>query len=430
MEGLDDSAEVAVDWLGENGYDVTDLGPEVLRPYLDDGLNLLAFKLTKGNVTGAIRPVRLTYEAELPSIPIRPTAVAANDDMGVMVFQVSEGRAIPTNYKALELNEALIDWFNPTGNYGEVINLAADEAGGQGFVTEFAGGTAFLQDRIFPNRQRQQWNDFQSGFSTDGLSFLREAFNLYGTWDGFDQALQAGVTPNDPDLIETALNCASCPSTMEITVDQAALVEGLFEHVIQPVLATHELLVSRPTLTRLYTTMSADEMTVDPVFDDNPELEDVDNQHTATQFIECNPEVVRSEAPWRIELPQGDVVRGAGSSRVWPVAMDEQPANSRILQLVTSGQGEVVEDNRAMITEALIEQAADFSVDAVDGVGDGTRPSSSGPGAAGGGASDDGGEDGSAGGLCSAAPGMGAGGALPYLALSTALLWARRRRRA
>ena len=46
---------------------------------------------------------------------------------------------MPENYKALELNEALIDWFNPKNNYNEVVTRAADEAMGQGFVTEYAG---------------------------------------------------------------------------------------------------------------------------------------------------------------------------------------------------------------------------------------------------------------------------------------------------
>ena len=88
----------------------------------------------------------VTYDSELPSIPIRPTAVAANDDMGVMVWVLASNRAIPSNYKALELNEALIDWFNPNNNYNDVVSRAADEAMGQGFVTEYAGKVADLKN--------------------------------------------------------------------------------------------------------------------------------------------------------------------------------------------------------------------------------------------------------------------------------------------
>jgi len=117
---LPDAAQVAVDWLKANDYDVGPIGPDVLRPYLEDGINLLAIRLQKGASTGSIRPVMVTYESAVPAIPIRPTAVAATDDMGVLVWVLANNRAIPSNYKALELNEALINWFMPNTNYNDV----------------------------------------------------------------------------------------------------------------------------------------------------------------------------------------------------------------------------------------------------------------------------------------------------------------------
>lgn len=133
-----DPAQVAVDWLTENGYDVTATGPDVLRPYFDEQMMLLAFKLTKTAQAGDIRPVILTFKDDTPMIPIRPTAVAANDNMGVMTWILGEHRAVPTNYRSLVLNDAVIDWMTSASNYQQVINLAADEGGGQGFVTELA----------------------------------------------------------------------------------------------------------------------------------------------------------------------------------------------------------------------------------------------------------------------------------------------------
>ena len=50
-----DPAIVAINWLKANGYDVGALGPDVLRPYLRDGLNLLAFKLSQEQ-DGRIHP--------------------------------------------------------------------------------------------------------------------------------------------------------------------------------------------------------------------------------------------------------------------------------------------------------------------------------------------------------------------------------------
>ena len=67
----------AVDLFTEQGYDVFGVTADVLGPYLADGMNLIAFRLTKGVETGSIRPVVITYPGDRPSIPIRPTAVAA-----------------------------------------------------------------------------------------------------------------------------------------------------------------------------------------------------------------------------------------------------------------------------------------------------------------------------------------------------------------
>jgi hypothetical protein len=138
-KSLDDRADADVEWLTENGFDIDGIGPDVLRIYLDQDMNLLAFRLSKDSDTGSIRPVLVTYPGERPVIPIQPTAVAAQDDMGILVWVLGSGRAVPTNYLSLELNEARINWLNPSPTYNDVVVAAADEAGGWGFVTEQAG---------------------------------------------------------------------------------------------------------------------------------------------------------------------------------------------------------------------------------------------------------------------------------------------------
>lgn len=360
VAGAQDTADVAIEWLTDNGYDVGELGPEVLRPYLDSGLNLLAFRLTKGNEQGSIRPVMLTYDGELPSIPIRPTAVAANDDMGVMVWLVTAGRAVPSNYKTLVLNEARIDWFNPMGTYNDVVTMAADEAEGQGFVTEFSGPAETFADAIFPAWQRDEWNSFQSSTAASGIDLLLDAAQRYGSWDGFSDAIDESVTlPTGVELNDLLL-CVNCYADEPgFSVDVNALIEGLYINVIKPVLDTHDLLLSQSTVTRLYTTMSASEMTLDPIFDVNPDLPEVSNIHTATRIIECGDGGDRALSPWRVELPQGDVVRGMGTT--WPLNA-EQPAARLILQLSRTGDGVVIRDNGKDIADLLSTQNADFSV--------------------------------------------------------------------
>ena len=344
---LPEPADAAVMWLETEGYDVTALGPEVLGPYLANGLNLIAFRLSKTSMTGSIRPIVITYESERPFIPIRPTAVAANDDMGVMVWVGASKRAIPDNYKALELNEARIDWFNPMATYNDVVSEAADEASGQGFVTEYANKSSTLDEVIVQSFERDAWNRFMSDQFEGTADFVNRFANQFSGWDGLRDAIAAAVKLPAGVSLDDFLNCPACyVDDPGFSADDTMLRKALYEQVIKPMFDTDALLQSRPYVTRLYTTMSAREMNLDPSFDFNGDLGDVSNIHTATMTVGCNDS-------WKMELPQGDVVYGSAVGS-WPAGdMAEQPAARRIMQLSTSGRGEVVTDNAKRIAQLL-----------------------------------------------------------------------------
>lgn len=375
---LDDPADVAIQWLTDNGYDVGELGPDVLRPYLQQDMNLVAFRLTKGNQAGSIRPIMIRYESAQPFIPIRPTAVAANPDMGVKVWVLGDSRAIPQNYLHLELNEALINWFNPNANYNAVIIAAADEAGGHGFVTEQAGPAAQFSELAFSSFDQQIWEELQTAPFSSMQEFIELAVSRFNTYDGFlDVMSDPGTVPlRDGATAEQLITCVSCyfqedvpvrneafPSTPYdpssdplLDMDVPAFLAEMERLVIAPLADTRALFEDNSTVTRLYTTLSADEMTVDPAFDFNPELEDVAQQRTANQVMQCS-----SENEWRIEFESGLVLEGNGNT--WPVSLDSGiPLNLRILQLSTTGDGDVVEDNIAIIGGML----ADLGVGDVD----------------------------------------------------------------
>jgi hypothetical protein len=91
-------------------------------------------------------------------------------------------------------------------------------------------------------------------------------------------------------------------------------------------------------------------MTVDPLFTFNATLPSFSNLHNADRVIECGRGYFESEAPWRIELPQGSVVRGGPDLLgTWPTAFDALPANRRILRVGETGSGKVLEDNSSAI---------------------------------------------------------------------------------
>jgi hypothetical protein len=397
--GMADAAIVALNWLAANHYDVGALGADVLRPYLRDGLNLLAVRLAKNKnqMTGSIRPIMLTYASEHPMIPIRPTAVAANDDMGILAFVLGASRAVPTNYKSLELNEAMIDWFTPNATYNAVVTAAANEAMGQGFVTEYANSTGMggFASGLYAERNNVQ--QFRS--NADQLSPANLVVSMIETLSTFAQGnfggpfgarpsggrvaldgvtdvvasqlkLPVGVTA---DQVVASPRCyfaelqqqgafycdgktAPTPGqTIDLTTfDKRAFLTAVEALVIAPMEKTAKLFADQPYLTRFYTTMSAGEMTLDPEFDLNNELGDVSATHVLDMKYTtgCSGD---TSGTWEATVG-GVVVRGKGST--WPVnasmaGAGNMPSNRRILQLGPTGTGTMITDNTAAIAQAL-----------------------------------------------------------------------------
>ncbi len=372
-QSLAEPSDVATKWLTDNGYDVPSGSANLLGPYLKDGLYLLALRLTKGSDSGSIRPIVLTYTGTKPSIPIKLTAVAANDDMGVMTWVLGESRAVPQNYLSLELNEARINWFRPGATYNAVVTEAANDAGGQGFVTEFAGQSSTLAERIWTASDAQLWTSFKTRSYSSFQELFQQAQSFYGSWDGFWDATRAVVTLPAGVSFEDFKLCPSC-YLAQIQLSPAKYVAALEESVIVPVQRVQELVDAHPMLTRLYSTLSAEEMTLDPEFTFNAELAEVSNVHTATRVIECEPSLSQFQAPWRIELPQGDVIRGTGAqaqSQSWPADLASLPPNRRIVRSAESGAGKVLEDNASAITSALEDYNASVAARPFGGSGGG-----------------------------------------------------------
>jgi uncharacterized protein DUF2330 len=392
---LPDPAAAAREWLTANGYDVPSSAPALLGPYLKEGMFLLALRLTKGADLGSIRPIVLTYAGTQPSIPVKLTAVAANEDMGVLTWVLGKSRAVPVNYLSLELNEARINWFNAASTYNSLVIDAANDAGGQGFVTELAGPTGALAGQIWTSIDQANWSLLGSGLA--GTALLGQAFQLFGQWDGFWDATRAAVKLSDGQSFEMI---KACPSCYPVQLSAREYLAQLDELVVEPVRRVQNLIDAHPQITRMYTTLSADEMTVDPLFGFNPDLPSLSNTHTAERVIVCNPGVELSGAPWRVELPQGEVVWGTGNDAntgTWPTELGSLPPNRVVARAAESGTGKVIEDNSAAIASELSRYNATKSAPA------------------------------DAGGGCAAGRGRSRG-AWTALALMAAAIWRRRRR--
>ncbi|MFN8635019.1 MAG: DUF2330 domain-containing protein [Chloroflexota bacterium] len=141
-----------VQWLRDNKYHIEDEMIPLVKQYTDDGMVFLAMKLKPGKQTTDITPVKLTYDARLPTIPLRLTAVAATPDMPVIVWIFAKDQTQSLNYTPITIADSEVK-FSPFGgnDYRQTVVRAVDQAGGHAFVTELAQPTSALRPPSDPN---------------------------------------------------------------------------------------------------------------------------------------------------------------------------------------------------------------------------------------------------------------------------------------
>ncbi len=367
-----EDADAIVAWLVDNGYQLGDLGPQLLRPYVEGGFFFIALRLAPDREIGDLQPISMSYAAQNPGIPIRLTAVATQPDLGVTAWILSEARAIPTNYLHVRINEALIDWFNGGFNYDDVVRAAVDAAdGGRAFVTDYAGPSRVMESRFLTNgydtgalAQIEDAGRFLQTALRQGLprdaqmqALLRrhmpmpEAARVGGVLEvvfGGDQEAYAQAEAEGflDALAERSFYndiSAYLPWLEGWSFDPVALAGDLERVVVEPLRATSKLFDTHPYLTRLYTTLSAEEMTVDPMFDVNSDLPEVSNMRTARAHWECegiDPENVDlTKLVLVVTLKDGRQIRSQPfTDAPWPLAREAGvPAAAVVERLDTSG---------------------------------------------------------------------------------------------
>ncbi len=346
-------------WLDENEFQVPEGIDAKLQPYLEAGAVFVALKLLPGADEGDIQPVRLRFPGNRPAIPIVPTSVAANPDMGIIVHILGDSRAVPVNYRHVRINESAIDWLGGGQNYPDVVSQAVDEAGGQAFATDYAGPHNALQDAlpgtpdglVVALREADTSGEVHSVIVGSGFNFAGDA-DLARILDG-EIALPEGQNA------AFWLQCPECVGAdMTAPADGDAIAAKVEAEIDAPRETLRALLAAQPYVTRLYSTMSPAEMNADPSFDFNGDLPDVSNVHTATLYVTCDDggdtvgQVLAADAggsvrigddgsnPRVIRRSEGQTVRGMGV-----------PAAAVIEQLLTAGQPEIEEDRRPEIEE-------------------------------------------------------------------------------
>jgi len=328
------------EWLLENEYRVTEQMMDAVVPYLSKGDVLLALKLRGDANVQELQPIRVITDGTEVCVPLRLTAIAAQDDMDVTVYVLSnEGRAVPSNYLHVQPNFARLNWRSGGSDYRQLMGEAADEAGGNAFTTEFANDTSMFRQRIYSARQL----DLTQVRASTNLGMFIDNLAFAGL---FQRAELSGILRRhieDSELVKAGLDPAQfwgCPTCFswqlrDTAYDPTAAILEIEQRIITPDREAQGMFDQYRYLTRLFTLISPEEMGTDPIFSFDNTLPDVSNVHRATILRECDG----SEETNTLILPNGQAfnldTRGglpADMARAVPAALKiEQLEEGRVI---------------------------------------------------------------------------------------------------
>ena len=372
-----DNKDAMFGWLKDNKFFVPTGTEDASKPYIRPGAFFLALKLRAGLSAGDLQPVVLRYRSDLPMIPIILTSVAAQPNMGIQVWMLGAGRAIPRNYYHTVVNDAQIDWFTGGQNYNDVIIKAVGEAAGKhSFVTEYAGTSSVMRGLLDAPGRFSMLTALAT--QTDYIAYVRTAtqsgggFALNGQLTSIlsryiplPKALaDAGISLNDYyqriDFFLGTDRQANLGKYADIQAalaafDPAKLTGELRTKIAEPTLDAARAFTDFPYLTRLYSTLSPEDMNQDPVFSYNPGLPDYPNVHEATLTYHCAGFFSKETyADATLETPSGFsrvFTTAEANSNTWtPLGV---PFSQQIQALREVGQAEIVVDNTETIRSAL-----------------------------------------------------------------------------
>ncbi len=303
-----ESADALFTWLDENDYDIPDASRPLVADYLAARHVFVAIRLLAHASTREIQPLVLHYAEGQPCVPLRLTAIATVPDMPITAYFLADRYATPNNYSRVEPTyDDVRLWREGASYYPTYIANEVDDAGGRGFVTDYAGARPSDIDLEL---------DSVADLATEHApgAFLQQLQSRGFVGDSQLLGILARFLPPPAMYEDNPQQYYNClwGSGGEGThcgyvdgFDPAALADALERQIVAPRRDAQAMLARHARLTRLFTTMDAEEMTIDPTFALDAGLPDVSNVHEATVVTECTPSHFEWSAPQRIELPSG-----------------------------------------------------------------------------------------------------------------------------
>lgn len=323
-------------WLVDNGYDQPKGADDLLNYYAIQGMQFVALRLQKDTEIGEIEPIVLTYNlpesdgtdtttvatatetaaqtsrrTALAGVPIQLTRIAAVDNMEVQVYILGDARAVPLNYLEVKLDDTQVNWVGCIANpacydedYRQRYQTVTETIGNHTFITEYAGSTDILDKVITLNQvsmhdlmRAKDPLEFLTILSEDSVPDTRRVTSLVNqyippifpeTAPSFCQELNSAYQgPSQHFGIVSAECLWGYKPTPDWTWDAKGLALVLEENIFSPANQAQEMVDRYPYLTRLYTSLSPDQMIKDPFFAFKPELRTVSHIHKAVAVPEC-----------------------------------------------------------------------------------------------------------------------------------------------
>lgn len=131
-----------VTWLRDHNYQVTaDMEP-LINLYVQEKMYFLAMQLSPESGIQDIQPIKVTFHAERPMIPLRIAAVAAQPNTEILAWFFASAQAVPTNFATMHIADEELTFYDDNfNNYQSLLQRRADEFQGQAFITEYAQPT-------------------------------------------------------------------------------------------------------------------------------------------------------------------------------------------------------------------------------------------------------------------------------------------------
>jgi hypothetical protein len=364
-------AKPMLDWLTTNKYFITPEGARLIEDYVRQDKYFVAIRLLSDRSTGEIQPLVMRFLGPGPCVPLKLTSIASIRDLRVNLWVLADNRVVPDNFYELEINQARIDWFGAGSNYEQLLKQAADQAGGQAFITEYAGPTSMLTRTLYQPGQLDVSGVARAPDPPAALNalfaFPRDStlLGILRTHIPMPDAIRA-IGVQERDFYNQLQVYWDTQRAAFKAFDGPAMAADLDAKMVQPLRDAQALFDKHRMLTRLATFISPEEMTVDPTFVMNADLPDVPAVRSARATRVCGDrQYTTCEAPVRIDLSTGEQVwfRPRPGGSCWSpdyerAGLDELPALYQAHARTTDGPGVARFDNTQMIRSALATRNA------------------------------------------------------------------------